>query len=145
MFKKISKFTLLFLLGLQTLFAASVNDGYVEYQNGNNQQAIEIFKKACDNGASSGCYNLGLMYYNGTNVEQEYFKAAEAFAKACNTGLRAPVLLSNISVLNDELGKPYLVLAPELEQWLLAREIKAYHLSLSDERSLSSAFVVLER
>ena len=73
------------------------------------------------------------------------FAAKEAFAKACNTGLRAPVLLSNISVLNDELGKPYLVLAPELEQWLLAREIKAYHLSLSDERSLSSAFVVLER
>ena len=73
------------------------------------------------------------------------FAAKEAFAKACNTGLRAPVLLSNISVLNDELGKPYLVLAPELEQWLLAREIKTYHLSLSDERSLSSAFVILER
>jgi len=86
MFKKISKFTLLFLLGLQTLFAASVNDGYVEYQNGNNQQAVEIFKKACENGASSGCYNLGLMYYNGTQVEQEYFKAAEAFAKACDDG-----------------------------------------------------------
>ena len=50
MFKKISKFTLLFLLGLQTLFAASVNDGYVEYQNGNNQQAVEIFKKACEKG-----------------------------------------------------------------------------------------------
>ena len=26
------------------------------------------------------------MYYNGTQVEQEYFKAAEAFAKACDDG-----------------------------------------------------------
>lgn len=73
------------------------------------------------------------------------FAAKEAFAKACNTGLRAPVLLSNISVLNDELGKPYLVLAPELEQWLLTREIRTCHLSLSDERSLSSALVILEK
>ena len=82
MFKTLSKITILLFLVLQGLFAASVNDGYLEYQKGNNQQAIEIFKKACDNGSSSGCYNLGLLYYNGTEVEQEYFKAAEAFAKA---------------------------------------------------------------
>ena len=55
MLKPFLKTTLLLFLGLQSLFAASVNDGYVEYQNGNNQQAIEIFKQACDNGAPSGC------------------------------------------------------------------------------------------
>ena len=44
MFNKLSKIILLFLLGLQTLFAA-VNDGFVEYKKGNNIQAIEIFKK----------------------------------------------------------------------------------------------------
>jgi uncharacterized protein len=86
MLKKLLKITLFFFFGVQTLFAAAVNDGFVEYKNGNNEQAIEIFKQACENGASSGCYNLGLMYYNGTNVEQEYFKAAEAFSKACDGG-----------------------------------------------------------
>ena len=86
MLKKSLKITLFFLLGLQTLLAAAVNEGYLQYKNGNNNQAIETFKKACNEGASSGCYNLGLLYYNGTEVEQEYFKAAEAFAKACDDG-----------------------------------------------------------
>lgn len=45
--KNLLKVTLFFLLGLQTLFAAGVNDGFVEYKKGNNEQAIEIFKKAC--------------------------------------------------------------------------------------------------
>ncbi|MEN9946212.1 MAG: hypothetical protein RLZZ293_598, partial [Pseudomonadota bacterium] len=73
------------------------------------------------------------------------FAAKEAFAKACNTGLRSPVLLSNISILNDELGKPYFVLAPQLINWLEQYKITAYHLSLSDERFLSSAFVIFEQ
>jgi holo-[acyl-carrier protein] synthase len=72
------------------------------------------------------------------------FAAKEAFAKACGTGLRAPILLSNISVENDDLGKPYFVFAPPLQNWLDAKGIVKYHLSLSDERSLSSAFVILE-
>ena len=73
------------------------------------------------------------------------FAAKEAFAKACGTGLRAPVMLSNISVLNDELGRPYFVLAAELQHWIEQRGIISYHLSLSDERSLSSAVVVFEK
>jgi len=73
------------------------------------------------------------------------FAAKEAFAKACGTGLRAPVMLINISVLNDELGRPYFVLAAELQHWVEQRGIISYHLSLSDERSLSSAVVVFEK
>ncbi len=73
------------------------------------------------------------------------FAAKEAFAKACGTGLRAPVLLSNISVINDSLGRPYFVLAPELEKWIKDRGIKNFHLTISDEKSLSSAIVVFEK
>ena len=73
------------------------------------------------------------------------FAAKEAFAKACGTGLRAPVLLSNISVLNDEFGKPYFVFAPALVEFVNKLGIKNCHLSLSDEKSLSSAVVILEK
>lgn len=73
------------------------------------------------------------------------FAAKEAFAKACGTGLRSPVLLSNISVANDKLGRPYFVLASALQDWLKEKGIIAYHLSISDERSLSSAVVILEK
>lgn len=73
------------------------------------------------------------------------FAAKEAFSKACGTGLRAPILLSNISVLNDTLGKPYFQLSPEINEWLKQHNINKCHISISDEKMLSSAFVILEQ
>lgn len=72
------------------------------------------------------------------------FAAKEAFAKACGTGLRAPVLLLNIAILNDDLGKPYLELADELVEYLANLGISNWHISISDEKTLSSAVVILE-
>lgn len=73
------------------------------------------------------------------------FAVKEAFAKAAGTGLRAPVSLRNIAVLRDPCGKPFLQCAPELDDWLAARDVTAHHVSLSDEGDLVLAFVVLEQ
>ena len=72
------------------------------------------------------------------------FAAKEAFAKACGTGIRNPILLPLISIMNDALGKPVFQFSHEIQQWLADREIIRSHLSISDEALLSSAFVVLE-
>ena len=72
------------------------------------------------------------------------FAAKEAFAKALGTGLRDPVLMSSISVTSDALGKPSLVLAAQLLRWVQARGICAHHVTLTHERSLACAVVVLE-
>ncbi len=72
------------------------------------------------------------------------FAAKEAFSKALGTGLRAPATLQNIAVLHDDLGKPIFELAPELQTLLSQRGIAATHLSISDEKALAVAFVVLE-
>jgi len=72
------------------------------------------------------------------------FAAKEAFAKALGTGLRAPATLQNIAVAHDDLGKPVLDLSPELQAVLDRRGIRAMHLSISDEKALAVAFVVLE-
>jgi holo-[acyl-carrier protein] synthase len=73
------------------------------------------------------------------------FAAKEAFSKALGTGLRHPVSLSAISVVHDRLGKPSLSFAPALEGMLRSRGIGNLHLTISDERTLACAFVVLER
>lgn len=73
------------------------------------------------------------------------FAAKEAFSKALGTGLRHPATLRAISVLQDRLGKPFLAFAPALERLLRERSIVAHHLSLSHERSLACAVVVLEK
>jgi len=72
------------------------------------------------------------------------FAAKEAFSKALGTGLRAPATFQNIGVAHDDLGKPVFDLAPELQAALEARGIRACHLSVSDEKALAVAFVVLE-
>lgn len=72
------------------------------------------------------------------------FAAKEAFAKALGTGLRAPATFQNIGVAHDDLGKPVFDLAPELQAHLERRGIRACHLTISDEKALALAFVVLE-
>lgn len=72
------------------------------------------------------------------------FAAKEAFSKALGTGLRAPATFQNIAVSHDALGKPIFVLAAELEALLLAKNITQTHISISDEKNLAAAFVILE-
>lgn len=72
------------------------------------------------------------------------FAAKEAFAKALGTGLRAPATFRNISVTHDDLGRPVLNCKPALQALLDQRGIRHRHLSISDEKELAVAFVVLE-
>lgn len=72
------------------------------------------------------------------------FAAKEAFSKALGTGLRAPATFQNIAVSHDDLGKPLLILAPELQASLQSKNIIQTHISISDEKNLAAAFVVLE-
>jgi holo-[acyl-carrier protein] synthase len=72
------------------------------------------------------------------------FAAKEAFAKALGTGLRGEVAFHNIGVAHDGMGKPVLELAPPLQAMLDAHGIRTRHLSISDEKALAVAFVVLE-
>lgn len=72
------------------------------------------------------------------------FAAKEAFAKAAGTGLRPPVLLTDIVVRHDAWGKPLLAFTPTLQAWLNARGVTRWHVSISDEREMVVATVILE-
>ncbi|TMU14917.1 holo-ACP synthase [Halomonas sp. ATBC28] len=73
------------------------------------------------------------------------FAAKEAFVKALGLGLRQGLQWGDIQVLNDALGKPYLLLNGEAERLLQAAGVTASHVTLSDEAEYAVAFVVLER
>ena len=72
------------------------------------------------------------------------FATKEAFAKAVGSGLREPVSLRRISTVHDGLGKPVLVFDETLRLHLAQLGISGHHLSISDERNMIVAFVVLE-
>ena len=72
------------------------------------------------------------------------FAAKEAFAKAMGSGLRHPVTLQRISITHDGLGKPVLQFDKLLRDYLVQAGVTGHHLSISDERNMIVAFVVLE-
>jgi holo-[acyl-carrier protein] synthase len=72
------------------------------------------------------------------------FAAKEAFSKAMGTGFRYPVTLQCISVVQDAAGKPSLAFHPNLERLVKSRGIVGHHLTISDERTLACACVVIE-
>jgi holo-[acyl-carrier protein] synthase len=73
------------------------------------------------------------------------FAAKEAFSKAMGTGFRYPVTLGQISVLQNKLGKPELFFRPDLQRLVEAEGIVGWHVTISDEKSVACAVVVLER
>jgi|TARA_B110000503_G_C7034914_1_gene365654 holo-[acyl-carrier protein] synthase len=86
--------------------------------------------------------------YLATSIKSRFiakrFAAKEAFSKALGTGLRVPATFQNIAVSHDALGKPILVLAKELQDFLTVKNISHMHITISDEKNLAAAFVVLE-
>ena len=72
------------------------------------------------------------------------FAAKEAFSKAMGTGIRAPVNWQNLGVANHSSGRPYFELSEALAELVRRRGIRSVHVSLTDERGMAAAFVVLE-
>ena len=72
------------------------------------------------------------------------FAAKEAFSKAIGLGLRGPMTLLSLQVLNDARGRPVAVARNALAPWLEARGLSA-HVSLTDEQESVVAFVVVEQ
>lgn len=76
------------------------------------------------------------------------FAAKEAISKAFGCGIGKALGFADMSILPDAQGKPHAVLAQEAWQRLgLSEGPAAYavHLSITHERQLASAFVVIER
>ena len=59
----------------------------IQYYNKKDyEQALDLFRKAAEQGNTTARNYLGLMYENGTGVEQSYEKAAEQYMITANQG-----------------------------------------------------------
>lgn len=99
------------------------------------------------------CYALNILSdnelpsYNVSENKERFlarrFAAKEAFVKALGTGFMAPAMPKNISIMHDKLGKPILEFTEELRAFMDYKHIGSEHISISDEKNIASAFVVL--
>ncbi|MFL6564354.1 MAG: holo-ACP synthase [Burkholderiales bacterium] len=78
------------------------------------------------------------------NYLAKRFAAKEAFTKALGTGIRAPANWHGVWVTNLPSGKPVLEFSTELKELLDAKNILHSHVSLTDERGMAMATVILE-
>lgn len=78
------------------------------------------------------------------NYLAKRFAAKEAFTKALGTGIRAPANWHGVWVRNLPSGKPVLEFSAPLKKFLDAQGVTAAHVSLSDEKGVAFATVVLE-
>jgi holo-[acyl-carrier protein] synthase len=78
------------------------------------------------------------------NYLAKRFAAKEAFTKALGTGIHAPANWHGVWVRNLASGKPTLEFSDPLKKYLQERKIEHAHVSLSDERGMALATVILE-
>ncbi|MFM7557893.1 MAG: holo-ACP synthase [Alphaproteobacteria bacterium] len=76
------------------------------------------------------------------------FCAKEAFAKAIGTGIGRGINFVDIEIKNDNLGKPYIEILNDKNIFLQNLfDCKKFniHLTITDQNSISSAVVIIEK
>ncbi|MBU0711953.1 holo-ACP synthase [bacterium] len=82
------------------------------------------------------------------NKAQHYaarYAAKEAFFKAIGTGYRGGLAFHEISIENDDLGKPEIVLTGKARDFAIQHAFGKIHVSLSHLKDLASAIVTIEK
>jgi len=89
-----------------------------------------------------------LQRFQGHRLPANYlakrFAAKEAFTKALGTGIRAPANWHGVWVRNLASGKPVLEFSEALQKFMKAKGVTSAHVSLSDEKGVAFATVILE-
>ncbi len=72
------------------------------------------------------------------------FAAKEAFMKAIGAGLQQEVGFTQIEVVNDDAGKPYINVSGEAGKRLYDCGAKHIHISISHAGGVAAAVIILE-
>ena len=78
------------------------------------------------------------------NYLAKRFAAKEAFTKALGTGIHAPANWHGVWVTNLKSGKPVLNFTDALKAYMEKKGVTDVHVSLSDEKGIAFATVILE-
>jgi holo-[acyl-carrier protein] synthase len=73
------------------------------------------------------------------------FAVKEAFMKAIGKGIRQGVWFTQIEILNEESGAPYVRVIGEVETSMTILGVKNIHVSVTHTKSTAAAVVILEQ
>ena len=82
------------------------------------------------------------------NYYSKRFAAKEAFVKSIGTGFRDDFNFTDLSIVNDKLGKPSFIINEKIKK-IVKKQFKTtsfnFFLSISDEKKYSVAYVILQK
>ena len=85
---------------------------------------------------------------NKSSYFAKRFAAKEAFVKSLGTGFRNNLNFNDISISNDKMGKPTIVITNKIKK-IIKKQFKTtnfnFYLSISDEKKYSIAFVIFQK
>jgi len=83
------------------------------------------------------------------NIYAKRFAAKEAFSKAIGTGFRNGLRWKDIEISRTKLGQPFIIVHERAKKIIEPchgpLDMCKIHLSLSDEKHLAQAFVIIEK
>lgn len=86
---------------------------------------------------------------NFYNIYAKRFAAKEAFSKALGTGFRNGLRWKDIEISNTALGQPFIIVHDPAKKIIESchgpLDMCKIHLSLSDEKNIAHAFVIIEK
>lgn len=71
------------------------------------------------------------------------FAAKEAISKALGLGMRSPMSWRAVEIINEASGRPRVVAHGDLLAFMQRRSLRL-HVSVTDERSMATAFAIAE-
>ena len=107
-------------------------------------------KVAKENGFKEYVFSKGEINYceKAKRSAEHYaarFAAKEALLKALGTGLSGNYILNEIEVVHNEQGQPYFNFVGATAEHLGTKNILKIHLSMSHQKSMACATVVIEK
>ena len=85
---------------------------------------------------------------NKVSYYSKRYAAKEAFSKSIGTGFRDGLNFNDVSIINNNLGKPSFIINNKIKQ-LIKKKFNTsrfnFFLSISDEKKYSIAYVVLQK
>jgi holo-[acyl-carrier protein] synthase len=85
---------------------------------------------------------------NSVNSTERFagrFAAKEAFMKAIGNGIRQGVWFTQIEVLNNENGQPYVQVSGEAKTGLRKLRATKIHISITHTKTVAAAMIILEK
>lgn len=84
--QSVVRITLIAILSAAVCAAADFAAGLKAYENGDYATALKEWQPLADSGSAAAQFNLGLLYYDGHGVPQNYSEAKRWFERAANQG-----------------------------------------------------------